>query len=438
MIESFLAIPLMILEIIAAEFVFATLLQRKRLFWLKIIGCATMCIEVSFIILLLYHQITDTVFVYGQAKNLGDSVFKVVFYIFCFIMTIVCMALCYKGNLYTILFYCSGGYAMQHLAVKLAELLKLFFLFDNMFVFYLFEIPICAIVYFCIYFLFVRGRTVIEKTQEIRNKVFLSLCVLLICIALSRITTDIAGRDAIAIVAEALYAILSCILVVSILFAITEKEKMKNEAFTMSQLLHREREQFKLSQESIKLINIKCHDLKKQINALRNGVSEAQISELEEAVMIYNSAIKTGNDVLDIIFTEKSLFCEKNHIRMTCAVNGADIAFMDDMDVYSVFSNAMSNAIESVSAVQDDHRRSISVNMQRIGEILSIHIENNFEGKICFDNGIPTTSKNKDYHGFGMMSMARIAKKYGGHMSVTAEDHKFCLDFIFPVREKVK
>ena len=35
------------------------------------------------------------------------------------------------------------------------------------------------------------------------------------------------------------------------------------------------------------------------------------LNEMEESVLIYEAIVKTGNDVLDTILTEKSLYCQK-------------------------------------------------------------------------------------------------------------------------------
>ena len=64
--------------------------------------------------------------------------------------------------------------------------------------------------------------------------------------------------------------------------------------------LHAQREeQYRLSSENIALINNKCHDLKHQIAALRTLRSaeefDRKIEGMERAVMIYDSAVKTGN-----------------------------------------------------------------------------------------------------------------------------------------------
>lgn len=444
MITSLLDMTMMALEILVAEFVFAKMLERRKVFWARFIGSAIMCLEIVWIIIFLYCRITDSFFNYGSAATPMDSVFKFFFFIAVFIMSIGCIAFSYKNSIWVILFYCSGGYAAQHIAKNVAGILKTipdiayFSSANSMWFPYVLEIIVCALIYTLLYFLFLRGKALPENKKGIRLKAAVSLVVILICIGLSRLSADNAARDGVAVLAESLYAIVGCGLVLVILFIINHSDKMENEVEVMTELLHREKEQYKLSKENIELINIKCHDLKHQISALKHNYSEAKIKEIEDAVMIYDAAVKSGNDVLDVILTEKSLYCEKNDIRLTCVADGRGLSFMDNMDIYSLFGNALSNAIECASLIESASRRVISINVQTAGNFLSVHIENYYDGKITFENGMPVSGRDENYHGFGMKSMDYIAKRYGGYMGVTAKDGKFCLDFVFPIIGKAE
>lgn len=151
-----------------------------------------------------------------------------------------------------------------------------------------------------------------------------------------------------------------------------------------------------------------------------------------------DAAVKTGNNVLDVILTEKSLLFEQNNITFTCVVRGEDLAFMDEMDIYSLFGNALSNAFEKGCLIKDGDRRCISLNVRRESESLSVHIENFYDGEILFEGGLPATNKNRDYHGYGIKSMDFIARKYNGYMNITTDDGIFCVDFVFPLKRDIK
>lgn len=439
MLASLMDMTMMALEILAAEFVFAMALPRKKLFPIRFIGSTVICLETIWLIIFLYCRITDSFFVYESAASASESVFKFFFFIAVFLMSVGCMAFSYKSSIWVLLFYGSGGYAAQHIAKNLSGLIKAipsvkFFAAGNALWFpYLLDAAVCAALYTLLYFLVLRGRVLPDMKKGIRLKVSVSLIAILICIGLSRISADNSARDTVAFVAESLYAIVGCGLVLFILLTINRNDKMESEVEVMTELLHREKEQYRLSKENIELINIKCHDLKHQISALKQDASEDRIREIEEAVMIYDANVKTGNAVLDVILTEKSLYCEKNGIKLTCVVDAHSLAFMDNMDIYSLFGNALSNAIEQASKIESPTKRVVSVNAQSEGNFLSVHIENYYEGEIVFENGLPVTDGDKKYHGFGMKSMDYIAKRYGGQMSITASEGKFRLDFVFPL-----
>ena len=185
------------------------------------------------------------------------------------------------------------------------------------------------------------------------------------------------------------------------------------------------------------MINQKCHDLKRQIRALQMVQGEERerlFKETEEAVQFYDAHIKTGNDVLDTILTEKSFVCARQGIRFSCNIHAEKMDIIDVIDFYTIVSNGLDNAIECVSGYEDDEKKVINVAVLEQGSMLHIFIDNYFDGKLEFRNGFPVTSKeDKGYHGYGVKSMQMIAKKYGGDMRISVQNHTFSLQIMLPV-----
>ena len=206
----------------------------------------------------------------------------------------------------------------------------------------------------------------------------------------------------------------------------------------MIQVLQKEKEQqYLFSKENVDLINQKCHDLKRQIRALQMVQGEERerlFKETEEAVQFYDAHIKTGNDVLDTILTEKSFVCARQGIRFSCNIHAEKMDIIDVIDFYTIISNGLDNAIECVSGYEDDEKKVINVAVLEQGSMLHIFIDNYFDGKLEFRNGFPVTSKeDKGYHGYGVKSMQMIAKKYGGDMRISVQNHTFSLQIMLPV-----
>ena len=210
----------------------------------------------------------------------------------------------------------------------------------------------------------------------------------------------------------------------------------KLRADDMEKKLHREEiKQFENYKNIIDVMNVKCHDLKHQIRefGMMNNISEYAVEELSKLAELYDSFIKTGNDTIDTILTEKSLRCEREGIQMTCMLDGKALSYISPYDLNSLFGNALSNAIEYLSGIPKD-KRWLSVTCDDLKGVLHVRIENYLEEPPVFgEDGLPRTTKSDmNYHGFGMKSMRATAEKYGGNLSVSVKNHSFRLDMLLP------
>ena len=439
MFVSFMMTPLMAIEILAAEFLLAKTFKRRMYFYVRFLGSGLACVLMTVLIEITFSLATGQSFIYGGTDNVVNTVFKIFYYIAILGMTYLCMLFSYDESPAFLATACAVGYAVQFLAANAAQLLQIASDYMQAPWNYVYDAVIYwftrAAVYIPFYFLLVRRRfkTALYSGNN-RAKLLLLMITVVVCIFLSRLSVDDTGRTLLSMIVQPLYAIMCGILIIFVHFGLSANDTMHDKVADMAELLHNEREQYRLTKESIDIINLKCHDLKHQVARLREDVSEKHIAEIENAIMIYDTNVKTGNDTLDVLLTEKKLQCEAKKITFTCMVNGDVINFMDDMDIYSLFGNAISNAIESVSRIAEPTRRQISLKVRRVGNICSIHVENYYSGGIVFENGMPVTDKDKNFHGFGMKSMLRIVEQYGGALNVTATDELFILDIALPDR----
>lgn len=131
----------------------------------------------------------------------------------------------------------------------------------------------------------------------------------------------------------------------------------------------------------------------------------------------------TGNDALDAILSEKGLACEQSGIAFRCMADGAAVGFMASTDIYSLFGNALDNAIEASRALERCEDRSISLTTRAVAGLLLVHVENRFAGSLSLgSDGLPLSSKGDDmHHGFGMRSMRLTAERYDGTLVTRAE-----------------
>lgn len=437
-ILSYSMTPVMFLEILFAQLLFARKFPRRNYFPVRLVASIVASVYITVWIELIYSFVTGQDFNYNTSGELGSILFKIFYYIAIFMMSVFCLYISFDHGFRIALITAALGYAMQFFASNLCQLLH--FLYAGLAEPYetllslVLGLVCCGAVYTLFYLFGLKKYSDWDRSEQNYSNILLFIVIVLMCIFLSRMSIDDAEKSLLASIVEPIAFMMASMLLIMMQFALCNHEKMAKELSAMKFMLQKEREQFALSKENIEIINEKCHDLKHQISLLRENSSEKKIEEIEKAVMIYDSTIKTGNDVLDILLSEKKLQCESKGIKFTSVVRGDLLSFVDDMDLYSLFGNAISNAMESVAQIPSLEKRHISLKVRQVGSLVSIHVENYYEGEIHFEDGLPLTSKDKTYHGFGMKSMQRIVASYQGSLSVTAEDGLFKLDILLPVK----
>lgn len=228
-----------------------------------------------------------------------------------------------------------------------------------------------------------------------------------------------------------------CIVILYLQNELFKKSDIKQELELMNLLWTMEQEQYHLTKENIALINQKSHDLKHHIRAIRKASQEEinkYLDEMEDAVEIYETIVKTGNDVFDTILTEKSLYCKNRGIQVSCVADGSQMDFINTIDLYALLGNAMDNAIEAVEHFQEIERRQIDVLIYRQQNFLVMNVINPIPDHLEYDGEFPMTSKqDKRMHGFGLRSMRYIVKQYDGFMNISEEDGCFSLKILMPI-----
>lgn len=195
--------------------------------------------------------------------------------------------------------------------------------------------------------------------------------------------------------------------------------------------------QYQLSRKNIDAINVKCHDIKHQISSLADDGRLADgraLEDLAAEIAIYDSTVKTGNPALDVILTEKGLVCSGEKITLAVIADGRALECLEPQEIYSLFGNALDNAIEAVLGIEEPERRLISLNVRRSGTMCVINVENSCDAAPAFRDGVPVTTKaDAGSHGFGTRSMRGIVERHGGVLTFGCEDGIFHVDALLPV-----
>lgn len=355
-----------------------------------------------------------------------------------YIFLVGAVLICFDCNIWSAVFCSTAAYCLQHISQRFYSIFELLLWPTiNSYLKYFAIFAVTSVFCAIFYFIFIWKKKYEYKNIMVDNKlqIFAAACVVTIASFVNTFAISAAYWSKPSVVYVYIFSIIACFLSLMLELSLLSSKTKENELTAIKRILHEEREQYLKEKENVKIINIKCHDLKHQIRSLENKISGAELKEIAAAVDIYDSAIKTGSEALDLILSQKSLYCRQKDIKLTCLINGSKLDFIAEHELYSLFGNALDNAIDSVEKLAAD-KRIISITETRYGELINIRIENYFEGKISFEDGLPETSKNKNYHGFGMKSMKLILSRHGGSLKTHTNGNIFVLDFFIPEKKK--
>lgn len=227
----------------------------------------------------------------------------------------------------------------------------------------------------------------------------------------------------------------------AILYAQQEQARRlaaNSELASIDARLEGQHQEYLKSKENLDSMGRLAHDLKHQIAVLRTEVDpehRAQgFEQLETSVQEYSAQQHSGNPVLDVILTSKSRTCSQRGIKFTAVADGKLLDHMTSMDIATLFGNALDNAIEATSQLEDPDQRLIRLALFERNNFTILRIENYYDSTLRKDSdGNLHTTKNDDRgHGFGVKSIQHVVRRYGGEVSITAKDHWFTLTVLLP------
>ena len=318
-----------------------------------------------------------------------------------------------------------------------------FFKLDFQFLSELLLIIIYSIVFYIIYLLESRYRKkgLIIDVQQNDLLTFLGIATIIFFISnisFISVNTPLSGRYP----AEIFYIrTLVDFAGIVILYSQREHKVVVNSLLEINQmevLLRKQYEQYATYQESMDIINQKYHDLKNQLVAIREEKDlkkrELYLQEMEDDIKWYEAQYKTGNQVLDTLLTTKNLTCISHNINMSCIADGSLLSFISTVDLCSIFGNALDNAIEGVSEIEDPDKRLIKIAVFSQKDLLLIRFENYFVNRLSYVNGnLTTTKESKTLHGFGLKGIRNIVDKYHGSVSINTDNNWFNLTLLIPI-----
>ena len=358
-------------------------------------------------------------------------------YVFQAVLAVMSAWFCFNARFREIAFAGSSAIAIEHIALQVARTICLpSQLYEYPLLNHAVEAGVFAVVLTGAFFIFRRIRQNGADSDVGRASVFLFPVSLGVTATLGFVGLIIVDFGVIYSIVVSVCGIFYGAFMLFAESAFLVSRHSEEELSVIRSLWNEDRKHYEMQKESMEMINIKCHDLRHQIRRLRESDSPASkraMEEIENSIYVYDSMFRTGSEVLDVILSDYSLRCRKSEVQLTCMADGGKIAFMDELDVYSLFGNMLENALEYEQTVTEKENRFISLTVHSDGDGVRIHTENYYDGDTIAEE-IVTSKKDKYNHGFGIKSMKKIVEKYNGKTDIIIADDMFQVDIFLPNR----
>ncbi|HHW00626.1 MAG TPA: GHKL domain-containing protein [Clostridiaceae bacterium] len=199
-----------------------------------------------------------------------------------------------------------------------------------------------------------------------------------------------------------------------------------------------------LSERVNEILEIK-HDIRHFIGVINGLCENGRYDELKHFLSEYEDIIETEplpifceNVVANSILGYYSLMAKKAGIQFYCTCSIQRQLSVNDADLCVVLGNAVENAIEACTKLDNPEERFISVEARTKNSQLLIKIENSYNGCLNIRNGDYISTKNEKFHGLGIKNVKRVVEAYGGFIKTEHNERTFILMVAFPMHKKTE
>ncbi|MBP1925462.1 signal transduction histidine kinase [Sedimentibacter acidaminivorans] len=222
--------------------------------------------------------------------------------------------------------------------------------------------------------------------------------------------------------------------------SIKEQTNLKEFAL-LKQKSELDMKHYKILKENYDNVKIIEHDIKKHIRLIDEFAKIGNNLEIIKYIENFNEDMQyfslkpiSKNKALDIVLNEKMQIAQNKDIKFTFHIQNVNLEFINDIDICTIFSNILDNALESC---EKSENKEIILEIYMVnGKFITIELANScYIDPVIQDGELITSKFNLSDHGFGMKSIVKTVKKYKGQVFYfyNNEELKFITNISIPV-----
>lgn len=186
-------------------------------------------------------------------------------------------------------------------------------------------------------------------------------------------------------------------------------------------------------QESRKL----AHDIRNHLNTIEelykcNDVENAKqyTDDIHSMLNELNQKYYSSNRVLNIILNDKFEQMKNINIKLEYRIGDIDIDFIREIDITTIFTNLLDNAIEATTDIKDEGY--IKLDIDKFNDFLVINISNSMIEK-PIHKGKKLKSTKENHQGLGITNIKKSLERYDGTILIDYSKDEFKVNIVIPI-----
>lgn len=279
---------------------------------------------------------------------------------------------------------------------------------------WLYILVFCVAVLCCNLIIFQVEKGIIDRADEIKNKITLLGIVLVVILF-------VIGAVVLAIIDSA------------------RNHYVKESELKDRYLLMQERYYRKVYEDERKIKGLR-HDIRAHFGCVKILVNDGKYNELKEYINqldvvvkeVTEGKINCGNHIVNAVLNEMDTIARDYNTNIVSKGVIPKTIKITFMDLCTLFYNIVSNAEEACRDYHGRLEKEIVVKITKYKKNLNIKVTNPIMQSVDLNIiGKSTQKKDKEFHGFGIRNVLDVVEKYNGKIEFNNHEGKFIVELLF-------
>ena len=222
-----------------------------------------------------------------------------------------------------------------------------------------------------------------------------------------------------------------------------EVHKLEYEREMQTLVLESARQSLARQRQNQEQARIYRHDMRHHLALISSFPAEGNLDKIKEYLSQAEMELDAitpkrycANETVNLVLSSFEARATEMDVTLCIEAKLPEALSISDIELCSLFSNALENAIFAVSKLDEKKARRVYLRTLVNDNKLLISTKNAYAGTIQMEGEFPKSSNRQPGHGFGVKSMAAIVTQHGGLYSFETSGNMFILQLMLPLNEK--